>query len=263
MAALLSRPDIDVCELLANLNDAQALTESGDLPVAAALSLALQFAAHPRREVVAAALDLIASVEPVLAPEQRHAYAAIWQRVYGPQARRLGLPEVTGETEDDRLNRGRWVARVADWGQEPTLRAQARELTQAWLRDRSSLDAASRGLVLRVAALRGDRALFDALVRAALGSPERRERADIYAAPGNFREPELSQRARALWLAPAHDIREVMAPQCAVAMVPRRRAFWASSRPISRPWPSAFPKTRRGSFPVCLVACAAPMRLVR
>jgi cytosol alanyl aminopeptidase len=62
LAALLSRPDIDVRELLANLNDAQALTESGDLPVAAALSLALQFAAHPRREVVAAALDLIASV---------------------------------------------------------------------------------------------------------------------------------------------------------------------------------------------------------
>jgi cytosol alanyl aminopeptidase len=74
------------------------------------------------------------------------------------------------------------------------------------------LDAASRGLVLRVAALSGDRALFDALVRVALGSPERRERADMYAALGNFREPELSQRSRALWLAPAHDIREVMAP---------------------------------------------------
>ena len=92
------------------------------------------------------------------------------------------------------------------------MRRHALELTQAWLRDRSALDAGSRGLVLRVAALAGDRSLFDALEQAARANPDRRERADIYAALGNFRGPALSQAARALWLAPQHDIREVMAP---------------------------------------------------
>jgi alanyl aminopeptidase len=47
-------------------------------------------------------------------------------------------------------------------------------------------------------------------VSAALASPDRRERADIYGALGNFRTPELAQAGRALWLSPAHDVREVM-----------------------------------------------------
>jgi alanyl aminopeptidase len=211
LAKLLGRADADVRELLANLDDAQALTESGDLAVSEALSLALQAASHPRREVLEAALDVIGGVERLLEPEERRAYATVWQRAYGPQARRLGLLEVTGEPEDDRLNRHRWVAHVADSGQDQVLRKQALGLTQAWLKDRSTLDAASRGLVLRVAALAGDRTLFDALEQAALANPDRRERADIYAALGNFRGPALRQAARALWLAPQHDIREVMA----------------------------------------------------
>lgn len=211
LAKLVSRPDVGVRELLANLNDAQALTESGDLPVLQALELALQFAAHPRREVTEAALDLIVKVERLLDPQQRAAYAAVWQRAYGAQARRLGLLEVAGEPEDERLNRSRWVERVADTGQDQTLREQAARLTQAWLKDRSAIPAGSRSLVLRVAALGGDRALFDALVQVALGNPDRRERADIYSALGNFRGAELSQAARALWLSPQHDIREVMA----------------------------------------------------
>ena len=211
LAKLLGRPDADVRELLANLDDVQALTESGDLAVADALSLALQAATHPRREVLEASLDMIGAVERLLDPSQRQAYAAIWQRAYGQQARRLGLLEVPGEPEDDRLNRNRWVARVADAGQDQALRTQALGLTQAWLKDRATLDAANRGLVLQVAALAGDRALFDALAQAALDNPDRRERADIYAALGSFRGPELSQAARALWLAPRHDIREVMA----------------------------------------------------
>jgi cytosol alanyl aminopeptidase len=212
LAALLSRSDIDVREVLANLDDAQALTESGDLSEAEALSMALPFASHPRREVSDAALEVIGTAERLLEPSQSKAYAAVWQRAYGQQARRLGLLERKDESEDDRLSRGRWLSWVAEAGQDQTLRTQATDLTRAWLNDRSIIDARSRLLVLRVAALSADRALFDALVKAAVGNPDRRERADIYAAVSNVRDPALRHAARALWLSPQHDIREVMKP---------------------------------------------------
>ena len=203
--------DLSLSELLASLNDAQAQTESGDLPVAEALGLATHFAAHPKREVADAALNLIARMDTLVDPADRSAYAALWQRAFGERGRSLGLLDKPGDSPDERLMRASWVGRFADMGQDATLQTAASELAQKWLSDRKSLPANGRGLVLRTAALTGDRAFFDALLGAVAGNPDRRERADIYAALGNFRKPELGQAARQLWLSPAHDIREVMA----------------------------------------------------
>jgi alanyl aminopeptidase len=178
--------------------------------VAEALALAGRFTAHPSRDVSEAALDLIAQMEFLLEPSDRAAYAALWQHVFGERARSLGLLEKASDTPDDRLVRADWVGRFAELGQDARLQAQASTLAQAWLKDRKSLPVNSRGRVLRTAALGGDRTFFDALLAAAQGSPDRRERADIYGAIGNFRQPELAQAGRELWLSPAHDVREVM-----------------------------------------------------
>ncbi len=210
LTALLQRPDLSVGELLADLDDAQALTESGDIRAAEALALAERYASHPRREVVDAALGIIARMQPLIRSEQRSAYAAVWQRAFGERGRALGLTGRATDSDDERLIRERWLVRLVDAGADPGLRLQARQLTQAWLRDRSALAVADRPLVLRSAAIEGDRALFDALVTAALASKNRRERADIYAALGHFEAPELAQAARELWLSPEHDIRELL-----------------------------------------------------
>lgn len=210
MATLMRSAPLEHAELLANLNDAQALTESGDLSVAEALDLAGRFTAHPSRDVAEAALGLIANMEVLLEPADRPAYAALWQRVFGERARSLGLLERLSDSSDDRLVRANWVGRFVELGQDASLQQQAKALARTWLADRQSLPVNSRGRVLRAAALHADRAFFDALVSAALASPDRRERADIYGALGNFRTPELAQAGRALWLSPAHDVREVM-----------------------------------------------------
>lgn len=210
MATLMRSAPLNQAELLANLNDVQALTESGDMAVAEALELAGRFTAHPSRDVSEAALGLIANMEVLLEPADRPAYAALWQREFGARARSLGLLEKPSDTQDDRLIRSNWVGRFAELGQDASLQAQAKTLAYAWLTDRQSLPVNSRGRVLRAAALNADRAFFDALVSAALASPDRRERADIYGALGNFRTPELTQAGRSLWLSPAHDVREVM-----------------------------------------------------
>ncbi len=203
--------DLSLPELLASLNDAQALTESGDLPMAEALELATHFAAHPKRDVADAALNLIARMDTLIDPTDRAAYATLWQRAFGERGRSLGLLDKQSDSPDHRLMRASWVGRFADMGQDATLQTAASALAQKWLVDRKSLPANGRGLVLRTAALTGDRAFFNALLSAVTGNPDRRERADIYAALGNFRRPELAQAARQLWLSPAHDIREVMA----------------------------------------------------
>ena len=210
LTQLMRTGSLSLPEILANLNDAQALTESGDLRVAEALALATQFANHPQREVADAALDLIARMEPLIEDADRSGYAALWERAFGSRARQFGLLDKTDDSSDDRLMRSEWVGRFAKLGQDPTLQTSARQLAQAWLKDRKSLPANNRAMVLRTAALEGDRVYFDALLAAVTGNPDRRERSDIYAALGSFRNAELAEAARELWLSPAHDIREVM-----------------------------------------------------
>ncbi len=250
LTALMQSDDLSVSELLVNIEDAQALTESGDLQLSEALTLALRYASHPRREVVDAALGIIARVEPLIGPDQRSAYAALWQRAFGARGSALGLTSRATDSDDDRLIRERWLVRLVDAGRDQGLRAQARKLTQEWLQDRATLAVADRALVLRSAALEGDRALFDALVKAALASDNRGERADIYAALGRFEAPELAQSARELWLSPEHDIRELlMAGRDRNAVEPARDGLFAFMRQNFAAIARRLPKESVGRFP--------------
>lgn len=211
MARLMTQADLSVPELLANLNDVQALTESGDLSVADALAIAMPFTRHAQREVAESALGTINRMEFLLEPSQREAYAQLWQSAFGERAHQLGLLARPQDSADERVLRSRWMARYIEQSGDAALTAQASTLAHQWLKDRSTLSPGARGLVLRSAAFHGDRAYFDALVAAALGNPDRRERADIYGALASFRTPELAQAGRDLWLSPDHDIRELMA----------------------------------------------------
>ncbi len=211
MTELMTTADLTEAELMANLNDVRALVESGDLTVAEALAIATQFTGHVQNGVAEAALTVISSVEPMLELQQREAFARVWQSAFGNQARRLGLLEQANDSADDRALRAKWLAHYIALSADRTLTEQANTLSQRWLKDKTSLPSASRALVLRAAAFQGDRAYFDALTAAAVGNPDRRERAHIYAALASFRAPELAQAARELWLSPEHDIRELMA----------------------------------------------------
>lgn len=197
-------------ELLANLDDAQALTESGDMTMAAMLQMALPLAQDSRREVVEAILDILIRIKPLIAATDQSAYAAVWQNAFGARARALGWLDRPADSADERLLRYEWVGRFTELGQDTVLREQARVLAQAWLVDRKALPAVNRASVLQAAAYQGDRVFFDALLAAVQGNPDRRERRDIYGALVSFHDPQLAQAGRQLWLSPQHDIREVM-----------------------------------------------------
>ncbi len=215
MAALMARPDLPVAERLAGLDDARGLSEAGDLSAAAMLALAEAQAAHADRRVVEQALVLLRAGRPLVdatQPDQVAAYAARWQRAVGDRGRALGWQPLAADTDDSRLLRADLVPALADLGDDTVLRTEARALTERWLADPSTLDAASRGAVLRSAALDGNADLFDALQAALARSSSRTERRDLLAALGAFRSAALADRARALLLDASLDLRESQWP---------------------------------------------------
>jgi len=211
LAPGLRAPVLAVNEWLALLDDQLALAQSGDVPLDQVLALTAELAADPRREIVEAVTRVLIELRPLLAPVQRAAYARLWQQSYGPLAHRLGWAVQPGDSEDSRLLRELLLPLLADAGQDAVLRTQARERVQAWLADpqAASLDPGLRGALLQSAAIEGDAALFDAMHKLALGTPQRQLREDLLHALAWFEAPALAERARRLLLDPRFDIREL------------------------------------------------------
>ncbi len=211
-AALMAQPDLPVAERLAGLDDAQGLSEAGDLPLDQMLALAEAQASHPDRRVVEQAVVVLRAAYPLISDDQQAGYAARWQRALGERAHALGWLPRPDDSEDQRLLRSTLLPVLADLGHDATLRAQARRLADGWLADPTSLDPALREAVLSSAALDGDEAYFDALRSALARSTERNQRQDLLAALGHFRAPALAERARGLLLDNSIDIREAQWP---------------------------------------------------
>ena len=224
LAALLAQADLPVAERLAGLDDGLGLSEAGDLPLADMLALAEVQAQHPDRRVVEQAMQVLSAARRLITPGDPSgqttpaaqtasaAYSAQWQRAVGSRARALGWRPLPTDSDDDRLLRSTLLPALAELGDDSALQTEARALTERWLTEPSSLDAALRAAVLASAALRGDAALFDALRAALAGSSDRSERRDLISALGHFKTPALAERARALLLDEAIDIREAQWP---------------------------------------------------
>lgn len=216
LARLAAAPGLDNAEWLALLDDAIGLHDSGDVSTAQALALVQAAADHPAGEVVRAAMALLRHLQPLVGPGQQAAWAGLWQAAFGDRARRLGWQPQAADSDDDRLLRADLLPAVAVWGADVALRRQALQGAQAWLADRSSLDAGLRVPVLTAAAHAdgpGSGApLLQQLLAALQASTVRTERGDLLAALGGFRQPDLARQARAVLLQPQIDLRDSLWP---------------------------------------------------
>ncbi len=206
--ALLAQPGLTAGEALSLLDDAEGLSEAGDLPLVEMLAMAEHFAGHADHTVVEQAAGMLARARKLQGGGTVADAAARWQRAFGDRARALGWQARPDEPQDAPLLRALLVPLVADQGEDAQLRRQARERAQAWLDGGPAPETATRAALLASAALDGDEALFDALRAAARSATDRSLRRDLYAALGHFRAPRLAQRARELMLDPATDFRE-------------------------------------------------------
>ena len=220
---------LSVPERLAMLSDLSAMTDSGKLPYADALEIVPSVANDANRFVVQAALGLVSWLrDGELLPESaRPAYARFIREQFGKRARALGWVGKKTDDDDTRLLRSSLVPVVADQGEEPALMAQAKKLTEAWLKDHRAVDAEMVDAVLAVSARRGNRALFDRLHAAAKKESDLRARRRLLRAMSHFEDPAIARDAMALALSDEFDAREGLAlVRGATQLPPTRRLAW-------------------------------------
>jgi alanyl aminopeptidase len=129
--------------------------------------------------------------------EMRPNYARWVRKLFGARARALGFHPKPGESDDDRLLRPVLLSLVADDGEDAALQREAADLAKKWLDAREKPGAAPvieedlTGTVLGLAAIHGDRALFDRMREAAKSTKDLRERRRLDASIMSFRDPAL------------------------------------------------------------------------
>ncbi len=208
---------------LAFFSDVQAAVYSGKMPAADALALIPALVAGGDRHLIGSAAAFLAgeggsrartasSIGDYLVPgSKRPNFVHYLQRTFGRKARELGWSARPGEGDETRLLRASLVGLVADLGEDASLLAEARKLTDRWLRDRSGIDPEMVDAVLRSAAAHGDDALFERFHQEARKETRLRERSYLLRAMSGFRDPHIVERALQIVLSGELDAREATA----------------------------------------------------
>jgi alanyl aminopeptidase len=203
------RKQLSLPELVGVLDDVDALTRAGRVPLGDALAMTPSLADDSRRQVAEEVIGFGEGIHTWLVPKALAPdYVRYVQKVWGPRARALGWTAKSTDDEDTRLLRPTLVAFVADEGKDKQLRAEATALALAWLHDHKAIDADATATVLHVAARAGNRALFDKFHAAARHATERKDRLMLLHALGAFPDAKLAKRALAIVSSKEFDPRE-------------------------------------------------------
>jgi alanyl aminopeptidase len=195
-----------------------ALLQGGVLHGDDYLRLLAPLAADPQPEVVkAVAAGLHGVRRAFVASGVEEAFAAYVRRVLGPALERIGLDKRADEPEAVTALRPSLVAWLGDEGRDPQVREHAGRVARAWLADPSAVDPTLAGTALEVAALDGDRALFEEYRKRFEATTIPAERARYLSALGAFRDPALVEEALAYALKGPLRPQEVFAIPAVVA----------------------------------------------
>ncbi|WP_394848521.1 M1 family metallopeptidase [Pendulispora brunnea] len=212
LTKLLAAPQaLTRAEKVALLGDLGAQARSGASSYTEVLAAASKLAGDTAFYVAAATLNLVVQVRDTqLFPEPlRPNYARFVRDTYGARAKQLGFAPRAGESEDDALLRPKLLLIVADYGEDPALRGEAKAMGERWLNGQGNIPPALLQVVLNVAARFGDRSTLDLMRNAARArAANRKERNSILRAMGQFREPDLLRAALATMLTNDFDVRE-------------------------------------------------------
>lgn len=190
------------------LHDLDMLADAGDAKISQALAAVPVFAKAPERPIVAEAQGVAREVRPLVPPDLLPNYHRFIRAAFGGRAEALGWLPKRGDDDETRLLRDTLVPFVARYGDDSALQSEARHLADLWLRTRQGIDPDLLNPVLTTAASTGDRALFDALLKALHETQDRHLRNALIDALSSFRDPGLAEAAMQLVLQPDFDPRE-------------------------------------------------------
>ncbi|MBA3505631.1 MAG: M1 family metallopeptidase [Betaproteobacteria bacterium] len=191
--------------------DTNTLARAGALGYVDALTFGARHAGANEPRIALAALAIAADLPAeFVAPVNAANFAAWVRKHYSARAKSVGWLPRKGEPTDMPELRNAALPFVADRGRDPKLVNEAQSLTARWLKRRNAMPPTVRRSVLTAAARTANHnapMLFDALLAVARASSDRNEQEDVLMALGAFLDPALVERAAALALDPAIDVR--------------------------------------------------------
>ncbi len=192
-------------ERLAFAEDQWALVRAGRLTIDGFLEVADALATETDYDVLDGLGGPLAVIdEQVVAPGSpvQQQFRAWIVRRFGPGFDALGWTAAAGEDDPVRLRRAALLRLVGGLAEAPAVLAEAGRRLQAYLTDRSTLDANLADTVAGLAARAGDEALYERYLALVAEARTPQERRRFLLALGSFRTPATLTRTLAAVLTP-------------------------------------------------------------
>jgi alanyl aminopeptidase len=186
---------LDTRERIALLANLAALLDAGLLPGDRYLAALTTRAGDPEPWVLSAVADGLGKIRPLVPESREGEFAAYVRRTLGPALERIGAEPRPGEDPAVALLRPRLLGWLGLEGHDEAVVARAAGTARRLLADPAGADPALAEVTLRIAAGRGDRALFDELRRRFEGAQAPGERGRLLSALAAFRDPLLASEA--------------------------------------------------------------------
>ena len=152
-------------ERLSLLGDEWWMVRGGRHDVGVYLDVASAFASDTTSAVIEMLAGRLAVIGQDLVTASDQARYQAWIRTqFGPQLRALSLPGEAKDNDETHMRRATLLELVGVTGNDPEVQKRSRELAEQYLKDSRALPATMAATVLKVAALGGDRALYDQYV---------------------------------------------------------------------------------------------------
>ena len=187
---------LEPVERLSLLGDEWWMVRAGRHDIGVYLDVAAAFAGDDTPAVAETIADRLGYAARNVADDaQRPRFQAWVRQTFAPALNALGLPGTSGESEDRHSRRATLLTLVGVTGDDAAVQRRARELAAGYIANPSALPATLAPTVLQVAALAGDRALYDqylAQLQKVANQPEEYYR--FLNALSWFRDPALVKR---------------------------------------------------------------------
>jgi aminopeptidase N/puromycin-sensitive aminopeptidase len=151
-------------ERISLIGDEWAQVRANKATVGDYLKLVAAVKADSSAQVVSTTLSGVETIAERVAstPEEKAAFAAWIRATFAPEYAKLGVPSES-DSPNTREMRAELFGLLGNYGKDPAVLAQARQIAQQYLTNPVSVDAMLGQTALSIAARNGDAALFDQL----------------------------------------------------------------------------------------------------
>jgi aminopeptidase N/puromycin-sensitive aminopeptidase len=183
-------------ERISLIGDEWVQVRANKAPIGAYLDLITAVKADSGAEVIGAATGAIdTTYSRIAATSEEKAGVSAWiRRTYAPEYARLSPPADT-DSANTRELRGELFSALGNYGKDPVVLAQARQIAEKYLADPGSVEATLGEAALTIAARNGDARLFDRLQQVYETSTNPEFQTGALRLLAQFEDPALVQRS--------------------------------------------------------------------